>query len=182
MSCPHCAELEAKIQQLEQQNRQLEVCALTGFLVRGVGMSRLDNVLQRTQSMVFFIDVDNLREMNLPENGAHPNGDRCLRIISATIRNSLRPTDMFIRYGGDELVAVAPAMSPESAVFRAKAIIFALKNLHGLSVTIGVVQTKEKESAESAIKRADELQTVGKHKGKGRVYTNTEVAHVSRTH
>ncbi|MBZ4647573.1 MAG: diguanylate cyclase [Clostridia bacterium] len=46
------------------------------------------------------IDVDNLKSLN--DNRGHLAGDKAIRIVGQSIRESIREQDIAIRYGGDE--------------------------------------------------------------------------------
>ena len=46
------------------------------------------------------IDVDNLKSLN--DNRGHLAGDKAIRIVGKSIRESIRKQDVAIRYGGDE--------------------------------------------------------------------------------
>ena len=46
------------------------------------------------------IDVDNLKNLN--DNKGHLAGDKAIRIVGKSIRESIRKQDIAIRYGGDE--------------------------------------------------------------------------------
>lgn len=46
------------------------------------------------------IDVDNLKNLN--DNRGHLAGDKAIRIVGQSIRESIRKQDIAIRYGGDE--------------------------------------------------------------------------------
>ena len=46
------------------------------------------------------IDVDNLKSLN--DNRGHLAGDKAIRIVGKSIRESIRKQDIAIRYGGDE--------------------------------------------------------------------------------
>ena len=52
-------------------------------------------------SLIYF-DIDNLKLIN--DNLGHYMGDQALLIFSKTIRDNIRVTDLFARYGGDEFV------------------------------------------------------------------------------
>lgn len=46
------------------------------------------------------IDIDNLKSIN--DNRGHLEGDKAIRIVGKSIRESIRKQDIAIRYGGDE--------------------------------------------------------------------------------
>ena len=46
------------------------------------------------------IDVDNLKSLN--DNRGHLAGDKAIRIVGKSIRESIRKQDIAVRYGGDE--------------------------------------------------------------------------------
>jgi diguanylate cyclase (GGDEF)-like protein len=51
---------------------------------------------------VLFIDVDNLKKVN--DVCGHPTGDRVIKTVAHIINGSIRKTDFFARWGGDEFV------------------------------------------------------------------------------
>ncbi len=48
-------------------------------------------------------DLDDFKQIN--DSYGHANGDRVLKEFSETISNSIRGSDVFARYGGDEFIA-----------------------------------------------------------------------------
>jgi diguanylate cyclase (GGDEF)-like protein/PAS domain S-box-containing protein len=63
--------------------------------------------------LLIFCDVDNLKMIN--DNWGHAYGDLALKEVSAILKESLRESDILGRIGGDEFVALALAVSKESA-------------------------------------------------------------------
>ena len=66
-----------------------------------------------TRLLLAFIDVDGLKQVNDQEG--HLAGDALLRLVGSTLRANVRPYDVIVRYGGDELVCAMPNLSlPEA--------------------------------------------------------------------
>ncbi|MDH7565962.1 MAG: diguanylate cyclase [Clostridiales bacterium] len=59
----------------------------------------LDTYPSRSFSLII-IDIDNLKYIN--DNKGHLAGDKAIRIVGKSIRESIRKQDVAIRYGGDE--------------------------------------------------------------------------------
>lgn len=57
---------------------------------------------------VAMIDLDGFKIVN--DTMGHEAGDRVLREVAALLLASIRETDLLVRYGGDEFVAVLPRM------------------------------------------------------------------------
>ena len=66
------------------------------------------------------IDIDHFKNFN--DRYGHDVGDIVLKGVAQTIRNHLRKIDLFIRYGGEEFVAVLPGAGKEAAMRTAERI------------------------------------------------------------
>jgi diguanylate cyclase (GGDEF)-like protein len=77
---------------------------------------------QRPLSLIVF-DMDNFKRVN-DGPGGHPAGNYVLKEMAATVRDSIlrRETDIFGRYGGDELVVLLPETDESGAVQTAENI------------------------------------------------------------
>lgn len=92
----------------------------------------------------------------LSEISGHPVGDRMLREVAETLRASLRPYDLVIRYGGDEFVCALPGMDLSSAQVRLQTVNRALADAaEPGSVTIGLAELRPGESVNHLVARAD---------------------------
>lgn len=61
----------------------------------------------------FFLDADGLKAVN--DTAGYERGNGLLRAVGGLVRALLRPTDVLIRWGGDEFVVLAPVMADGAA-------------------------------------------------------------------
>jgi diguanylate cyclase (GGDEF)-like protein len=71
------------------------------------------NAVQSTGAMLLFFDLDGFKKIN-DEHG-HALGDQCLKIFAGALRESFRPDDHVVRYGGDEFLVVARGLDAAAA-------------------------------------------------------------------
>jgi len=169
-------------QSLEEQLRMLaERDALTNLNNRGHFIKVANKLLHRAQSdnvpfSLFMIDVDHFKHIN--DTWGHSHGDWVLIRIAEVCAETMRPSDVIGRFGGEEFVAALPNTSSEDAqriAERLKQRVAALSFTDemselGISVTVGVASTNgEGGDLEALIKRADEMLYVGKRAGRDRV-------------
>jgi diguanylate cyclase (GGDEF)-like protein len=92
--------------------------ALTGLLNHQAFTRELEVELERAKrydhplALVFF-DVDRFKAVN--DTFGHPEGDRVLRLVAASLEETLRRTDLAGRMGGDEFAAALVETEPEAA-------------------------------------------------------------------
>lgn len=88
-------------------------------------MQRLTNPREGMCEAVFFIDLDNFKEVN--DSLGHGAGDILLKEIAARLRQCVRPDDMVARLGGDEFVVLAECRNGDtSAISIAEKLSMAL--------------------------------------------------------
>ncbi len=122
------------------------------------------------------LDIDHFKRVN--DRYGHQFGDLVLATISDVCRRSLRPSDMFVRYGGEEFVI----MMPETDLAQAKATAHRLADkirgtvfsseppITGLTVSIGVCELDVADAdIASLINRADSAMYRAKQLGRDRV-------------
>ena len=89
---------------------------LTGIYNRRFGMGRLREEFDRAVRLnvplgVLMFDIDHFKHVN--DTYGHMVGDRVLVSVAGIARTVLRDGDVFVRYGGEEFLAVLPAASME---------------------------------------------------------------------
>ncbi len=69
---------------------------------------------------VAFIDIDRFKPIN--DTYGHNSGDAVLRQIAALISDTIRPSDLFGRYGGEEFMLILPETAADEAVEMAERV------------------------------------------------------------
>jgi diguanylate cyclase (GGDEF)-like protein len=133
--------------------------ALTGAWTRRPGLEEVSRELERAHrtgaSLVLaFVDVDGLKELN--DNQGHLAGDTLLQLLGETLRANVRPYDVIVRYGGDELICAMPYLGASEAGARFEkiaAILTAADAKH--SVTFGLTEAEPADTLQDLLARAD---------------------------
>ena len=122
---------------------------------------------------VLMVDIDHFKQVN--DTYGHPAGDHVLREAAKRIRQSLRPTDLLGRYGGEEFIAVLPRTHLADVCQIADRLI---KSIGGqpignngqsipITVSIGIARLEETtNSFDELVSNADRALYQAKHNGR----------------
>ncbi|MCX9155257.1 diguanylate cyclase [Niveibacterium sp. 24ML] len=117
------------------------------------------------------IDLDHFKKIN--DSFGHGAGDQVLVAVASALRNSARPQDIPVRYGGEELLLVLPGVDLPLASLGAERLRAHIETLKpgGVPVTcsIGVATLKADENFEALFNRADAAVYQAKHLGRNQV-------------
>ena len=153
---------------------RLEIAArtddLTGLLNRRAWDQELNLEIARADRSgaalcVAILDLDRFKDYN--DAYGHQAGDRFLKQISGTWRQSLRTGDILARYGGEEFALALPGTNLEHSQQMLERLREALPEDQTCSA--GVCQWDGEESAERLTARADTLLYAAKAAGRDRV-------------
>jgi two-component system cell cycle response regulator len=116
------AALILRSQRLRRQSRSDR---LTGLPNRSWFDERVEAELSRARRYrqpvaLAMIDVDHFKRFN--DTYGHAAGDVALRAVAHAIQSTIRQSDLVVRYGGEEFVALFPGMEPAAAVERVEAL------------------------------------------------------------
>ena len=124
----------------------------------------------------FFINLDGLRYVN-NTYGQH-EGDRVLQHVAAILKQSVRPTDIVARYGGDVFAIALTGIDHDFVDAKAQFIssnveqsnVMLGNREHSLTVTIGVALGYALMEMETLVNNADLALLLAKEKGRNQIY------------
>lgn len=153
---------------------------LTRVLNRRSLIARLEQERSRAERTgvpfsVALIDLDRFKLVN--DNHGHAVGDEVLKAFAATVQATMRDTDVFGRYGGEEFLLVLTATAPAAALHGLERIRAALPKFDwngiapGLRMTasMGVAGLRRGETVAQLLNRADTAMYEAKRGGRDRV-------------
>jgi len=162
---------------LEQVQRLASRDELTRALNRRALEGALDRERARAERAglpfcVAMIDLDHFKRIN--DTHGHAAGDAVLRAFSAAVHDTLRTTDVFGRYGGEEFMLIlvgTAAAEARDAVERIRAVVAGMDwgaMASGTPVTIsaGVAAFRRGESVDALLHRADQALYQAKNGGR----------------
>jgi diguanylate cyclase (GGDEF)-like protein len=161
---------------------------LTGIPNRETLLSVLNAEVERAVRhykplSVAFIDIDRFKPIN--DTYGHNSGDAVLRQVAGIIADSVRASDTFGRYGGEEFMLILPETMPDDAVVLAeelRSLVMAerLRIADGQTIraTISVGVAGGRGSAlqiDMLVDRADAAMYAAKSLGRNRTYLFQEL-------
>jgi diguanylate cyclase (GGDEF)-like protein len=148
--------------------------ALTGVANRRHGEELLEREVRRarryrTPLALLSFDIDRFKAIN--DTYGHPVGDVALRTVADCVRGVLRSSDVLVRSGGEEFHVIAPHTSAIDGLRMAEKIRHAVEQAaipgcDRLTVSLGVAQLGEQESADSLSQRVDAAMARAKRAGR----------------
>ena len=153
---------------------------LTGILARHAIMGVLKREVELSGRSgaplsVAIFDVDFFKKVN--DQYGHPAGDRALQHVVLKIQQSIRKTDWFGRWGGEEFLLICPNLPKKDAWSRLDEIREAIREplvlspvaTIILSASVGVSFFPESPDLETIMTSADKALYIAKESGRNRV-------------
>ncbi|GAC1447662.1 MAG: hypothetical protein PVSMB11_09070 [Desulfuromonadaceae bacterium] len=125
---------------------------------------------------VMFIDADHFKIIN--DAHGHCVGDRILKMISATVANSLRSFDIIGRWGGEEFVVLLINTKVEDLfkltdrlrrLVENSALTLDSGETLKITVSVGATAAQTVDTVDSLVERADKLRYESKRRGRNQV-------------
>jgi diguanylate cyclase (GGDEF)-like protein len=170
------------IQGVEQERamvqHQAETDRLTGIYNRRYFETSLEAEVQRARrygsplSLVLF-DVDGFKQFN--DRYGHLTGDRVLKRLVRQCEPSLRGSDVFCRYGGEEFAIIAPETSGPAAAILARRVRESVEGMHLesipeiVTISVGAAAWEQSfTSSDDLVAAADSALYLAKNSGRNR--------------
>ncbi|MGE5416055.1 MAG: diguanylate cyclase [Acidobacteriota bacterium] len=173
----------ARVAALERV-RELEQVAfldpLTNLANRRFGESFLEsrfNEFQRYNMRfgVLSLDIDHFKNVN--DTYGHDFGDKVLQMVANTMASNIRSYDLACRWGGEEFNIILTSTNEDTMksiaeklrVLISQSCIPHESGMIGVTISIGGTLAQEGDTAESLLKRADDLMYQSKTNGRNQV-------------
>jgi diguanylate cyclase (GGDEF)-like protein len=154
---------------------------LTGIWNKRYFRRQLPQEIERARTFgvplaLLLFDIDEFKQIN--DGFGHVIGDVVLSELCGVVRESLRPTDILSRFGGDEFAIILPHTDLAGATAVAERLLRQVRALTvptdeegaiQCSVSIGIAEfRREDATANDLVRRADERLYQSKRQGKNR--------------
>ncbi len=160
---------------------KLENLAITDNLTGLYNRTKLDEVLNnelaRSKRFSYnfsfmLIDIDYFKIVN--DTYGHQVGDDFLVEFTELISNNSRSTDSFFRWGGEEFVMICPEVDKEKILIHAdklrqKVELHKFKTVGNKTISIGITLSKNDDTIDSLVHRADEALYMAKNSGRNKI-------------
>lgn len=128
----------------------------------------------KNELTVIIFDIDNFKDIN--DTYGHNVGDKVLKTLAKVVSSTIRETDFFGRWGGEEFIVVSPQTSIENAVIVAEKIRQCIASyefdvVKKVTCSIGVARSSEDDTPQDIVHNADTALYEAKHSGKNKVVT-----------
>jgi diguanylate cyclase (GGDEF)-like protein len=134
-------------------------------------------VRHHTPVALLMLDLDHFKRVN--DRYGHPGGDEVLRAVANELKKHLRPEDVLVRYGGEELCVLVRGLDGPAAVLLARRLGRAVRELRvpveggvaQITVSIGVAAVgpgSEPPTVAALVHRADRALYRAKEQGRDR--------------
>ena len=159
---------------LRRAERNAVTDVLTGLGNRHWMQEMFERELKRARTgesdlCLMMADVDRFKEIS--DTSGHIIGDRILATIASALRERLRPTDLIVRFGGDEFAILLPAEATATADrVRENLMDCSDPSLpKGVTVSIGLTAATSSDDLDRLLERADGAMYDAKEQGRNRV-------------
>ena len=173
---------------LLQKNRTLKRLTNTDHLTKAYNRRHCDTLLRKEIKRanrygeplsILLIDVDDFKGVN--DRHGHNVGDKILRGVAALIAASIRESDHFGRWGGEEFIIIAAQTDVGQAAalaekLRRQIAAYQFETVGSVSCSFGVAGLGEGEGSEILVNNADTSLYEAKNSGKNRVVVHTPKA------
>lgn len=170
--------LEILISYVDMYNKELEKMSymdqLTGIYNRRFFSQELSKIFPITKKHddsigIDMFDIDDFKSFN--DNYGHDIGDQVLKAVAEVVSSTLKDTDSFARWGGEEFIILIPNITQKqlkSLGDKIRMNIFGieLEGVGKITVSSGLTLLTDDDTLETVLRRVDEALYLAKNSGK----------------
>jgi len=177
------SQIQTLSKQLEETEREVLLDALTGLNNRKAFDRKINDLCEKFDKneeffSVIMLDIDYFKKFN--DQYGHQVGDEVLRIVGSHLKENLKGKDFPSRYGGEEFIVLLPNTKLDKAYIVAEQIRETISKkrlkikktgqaLGNITVSVGVSEIREEDTAISVVERADSALYLAKDSGRNNV-------------
>ena len=182
------ARLTESRRQLADTLEQVQRLASRDELTRSLNRRSLVAALERERSRaersgtpfcIAMIDLDHFKRVN--DSYGHAMGDAVLQAFAAVVHETMRNTDIFGRYGGEEFLLIVVGSAPDAALEAVERVRIAVAAYdwramspdYPVTMSAGVAGFRKGDTMEQLLHRADQALYEAKHGGRNRTALST---------
>jgi len=166
------------VTEYKQKENEIQETAMIDELTGIYNRKKLDaieNELINTDICMILFDIDNFKKTN--DTYGHLKGDEVLKLLANSVKDNVRNSDVFVRWGGEEFVVVLKNVSDSSVAanlaekLRKTINEIEIEEVGHFSCSFGVScgLIHQKSDIEKVLNKADEALYNAKTHGKNRV-------------
>ncbi len=129
---------------------------------------------------ILMLDIDFFKKIN--DTYGHDAGDKVLKKLARTLKETMRKSDIVARYGGEEFIVFLPKTTPKEAYTAAEHVREAVENMKTvingknipITVSIGISDNQSFDLT-LLIKQADEALYASKENGRNKTMSYEEI-------
>jgi diguanylate cyclase len=180
----HMGGLMQEVEILRRELSQAREEAMTDALTQIANRKAFDGELSRlveqagatgTPLVLMMIDIDHFKQFN--DTHGHIVGDRVLRFVASTIKNTLGDSGVVSRYGGEEFAALLPGIDEAQVSALADKLLRTVcrgdlrdrkanKTYGRITVSIGIAGFRSDDDGRTLVERADKALYRAKESGR----------------
>jgi len=150
---------------------------LTGAYNRRYCLQQLTEETERSRRTgnafsLIMLDIDRFKDVN--DRFGHNAGDLVLKSMADHVRNRIRRTDTFARWGGEEFVILLPDTPPGKAAVLAESLRETISRMEvpgvgKVTASFGVAAWRPQDTVDTLVQRADSAMYAAKAAGRNAV-------------
>ncbi len=176
----HRVATETLTKKLEESEAKAMVDSLTNILNRNAYNLKIGQLVHEFKRYkepwaLLVLDIDHFKSFN--DTYGHKTGDKVLKSVAGTIKDSIRLSDHVFRYGGEEFVVILSRIDKQSTSNLSEKIRKAIERDYyvdgdkklQVTISIGAAIIGENDSETSLFERADKALYQAKENGRNQI-------------